>query len=176
LLTNRRDLAAAARRFRDGGRREGAHVAYSEGINSRLDELQAALLRVSLRHLRRWNRQRAALAARYDRWLEGLPPETVQRLPRNSWGNSANHLYVIRASRRDALRNYLLRQGIETAIHYAPPLHLQPGFGWLGYRKGDFPHAERAAREILSLPLHPLLTRRQADRIAAHILRFYQRR
>jgi len=179
LVTNRRALAEAARRYRNGGRR-GDHVAQSEGINSRLDELQAGLLRVHLRHLKAWNRRREALAARYDRQLRerlgGLLGDQVRLLPRRAHGHSSNHLYVIRVADRDSLRAHLLRRGIETGIHYETPLHLQPGFRWLGYRRGDFPHAERAAREVCSLPLHPFLREAQVDAVAQAIRQFFQGR
>jgi dTDP-3-amino-3,4,6-trideoxy-alpha-D-glucose transaminase len=174
LVTNHRGLAEAAKRFRDGGR-SGGHIARTEGINSRLDELQAAMLRIHLRHLKAWNRSREALARRYDRLLAAAAPGRVQILPRLTHGRSANHLYVIRVPRRDALRDYLLQRGIETGIHYEEPLHLQPAFRWLGYRRGEFPHAEKAAREICSLPLHPFLPDRDVDRVAEEIARFYRR-
>ena len=177
LVTNRRALAEAARRYRNGGRR-GDHVAQSEGINSRLDELQAGLLRVHLRHLKAWNRRREALAGHYDRQLRErlgeLLGDQVRLLPRRAHGHSSNHLYVIRVADRDSLRAHLLRRGIETGIHYETPLHLQPGFRWLGYRRGDFPQAERAAREICSLPLHPFLTPREQDAIVEELVRFFR--
>jgi dTDP-4-amino-4,6-dideoxygalactose transaminase len=176
LVTNRRILAESARQYRDGGRRGGSHMARAEGINSRLDELQAAVLRVHLRNLRSWNRRREALAARYDRLLGELLPNRVQPLPRGEHGRTSNHLYVIRAARRDALRAYLLRHGVETGVHYAQPLHLQPAFRWLGYRRGEFPHAEKAAREICSLPLHPFLYAADMDRVVETMARFYRRR
>jgi len=182
LVTNRRALAEAARRYRDGGRR-GGQTAYSEAINSRLDELQAALLHVHVRHLESWNRRRETLAARYDRLLiekfgetRGVPAAApVRILPRTAHGRSSNHLYVIRCAKRDALRAYLLRRGIDTAVHYETPVHLQPAFRWLGYRRGDFPVAERAAREICSLPLHPFLSEGEVDAVVAEIARFYGR-
>lgn len=173
LLTNRRALAEAARRFRDGGRQIGCHVAKAEGINSRLDELQAAILRVHLRHLRAWNRRRERLAAHYDHLFRELLGGRVQPLRRGLDGRSSNHLYVIRTKKRDALRTYLLRHGIATGIHYELPLHLQSAFQWLGYRRGEFPQAERATQEICSLPLHPFLREDQVEAVAQAIRRFF---
>lgn len=173
MLTNRPNLAAAARRFRDGGRATG-HVALRDGINSRLDELQAAILRVHLKRLRQWNRRRAQLAELYDRLLAERAPRQVQRLRRPPQSQSCHHLYVIRTRRRQALQEYLAGRGIETAVHYAAPLHLHPGFRWLGYGRGEFPVAERAAREVCSLPLHPWLSEREVDRITAEIGRFFE--
>jgi len=172
LVTNRRALAERARQFRDGGRTVG-HIARSEGINSRLDELQAAVLRIHLRHLKDWNRRRAQLAARYDRLLAERAGEWVRTLPRARNSRSCHHLYVIRTSKRDALRAFLRRSGIETMVHYDKPLHLHPAFRWLGYQRGDFPHAERAAHEVCSLPLHPFLSDKDVDRITAEIARFF---
>jgi len=99
----------------------------------------------------------------------------VQRLRRPPQSQSCHHLYVIRTRRRRALRDYLARQGIETGVHYAAALHRQPAFRWLGYPKGAFPAAERAAREVCSLPLHPWLTEQEVDRITAAIARFFER-
>ena len=175
LVTNRSALAGKARRFRDGGR-SGTHVAEAEAINSRLDELQAALLRIHLRHLKSWNRRRETLARRYDALLRDVAPERLRILPRNLHGQSANHLYVVCVSEREALRRYLLRSGIETGIHYEQPLHLQPAFRRFGYRAGDFPNAEKATRQVLSLPLHPFLMDRDADRMGEEITKFYRRK
>jgi dTDP-4-amino-4,6-dideoxygalactose transaminase len=175
LVTRRRSLAEAACRFRDGGRAGGSHVAHTEGINSRLDELQAALLRVNLRALKAWNRRREQIAARYDRLLRDIAPDRVRLLPRTAHGASSNHLYVIRAAQRGSLRRFLLEKGIETGIHYELPLHLHPAFRSFGYRRGDLPHAERAAREICSLPMHPFLSNAEVDRVVDAIARFYRR-
>ena len=174
LVTNQRNLAEAARRFRDGGRRKG-HSAETEGINSRLDELQAAILRVSLGHLKQWNRKREQLAALYDRLLGEMAPGRIQPLASPAQSRSCHHLYVIRTSRREALRQFLQDRGIETAIHYEKPLHLQRAFRGLGYLKGDFPQAERAAREILSLPLHPWLSEQEVQQVAQEIGNFCKR-
>jgi len=184
LITNRNALAEAARRFRDGGRhssgRGGSHIAHREGINSRLDELQAAILRVNLRNLKAWNRRREALAARYDglisETLAGLLPRRVQLLPRRTHGRTSNHLYVVRTAQRDALRVRLLERGIETGVHYERPLHLHPAFRQLGYRRGDFPNAERAAREICSLPLDPFLTEPEIEMVVREMSRFFQKK
>ena len=173
IIANRRSFAEQARSFRDGGRRT-SHVAEMEGINSRLDELQAALLRVNLRHLKAWNRRRAALAQRYDRLLRNASPENVRVLDAARGSRSSHHLYVIRVRRRDALQKFLAVRGIETGIHYQQPLHLQPAFRSLGYKRGDFPHAEAAAQQVLSLPLHPFLKQQEADRVAEEVARFFR--
>jgi dTDP-4-amino-4,6-dideoxygalactose transaminase len=174
LVTDRGDLAEQARRFRDGGRARGhGHVAQTAGINSRLDEVQAAILRIHLRRLPSWNRTRARLAALYDRLLAAHAPGKVLRPAAPSLSRSSHHLYIIRTRHRGALRNFLAQRGIATAIHYQRPLHLQPAFRWLGYQKGDFPAAERAAREVCSLPLDPFLRPADLRRIALEIGRFF---
>jgi dTDP-4-amino-4,6-dideoxygalactose transaminase len=174
LVTNRAEQAAKARSFRDGGR-SGGHIARQEGINSRLDEVQAAMLRVHLKRLSRWNRRRAQLAAIYDRELADLSPDRIQITGRDTRSQSSHHLYVIRVPRRRALQEFLRQSGIETAIHYEMPLHLHPAFRGLGYGRGDFPFAERAAREVCSLPLHPWLTDRDVNTVVRAIRRYFQR-
>jgi len=171
LATNRAALAAKARQFRDGGRHRG-HIARREGINSRLDELQAAMLRINLKHLRRWNLRRRRIAELYDRALAELSPGCLRLLGRAPRSQPSHHLYVIRTRRRQALRQFLAGRGIETAVHYEMPLHLHPAFRGLGYRRGDFPIAERAAREVCSLPLHPWLSGRDAQTVAGAIRRY----
>ena len=174
LVTNRRASAERARQFRDGGRKH-THIAHSEGINSRLDELQAAILRIHLRRLKHWNRRRQELAARYDRLLADRAGGWVRTLPPARDSRPCHHLYVLRTRRRDALRAYLRQRGIETMVHYEKALHLHPAFRGLGYGRGDFPQAERAAREVCSLPLHPFLSDKDVDYITAEIARFFAR-
>ena len=173
LVTNRPEMAADARMFRDGGR-HGSQLALREGINSRLDELQAAILRVHLKHLKKWNRRRDQLAKLYDRLLAEFTPDRIRVLGQAAQSQSCHHLYVIRTRKRRELRQFLAERGIETAVHYEMPLHLQRGFGWLGYRRGDFPIAEQAAREVCSLPLHPWLSDRDVERIVREIGRFFE--
>jgi dTDP-4-amino-4,6-dideoxygalactose transaminase len=138
------------------------------GFNSRLDTLQAAVLLAKLTRLDAWNAARERAAFRYDELLAGLPvtrPATVTG-NRHAW-----HLYVIRTPRRDAVRAALHDAGVETGIHYPVPIHLQGAFRHLGHGRGDFPVAERAAGEILSLPLHPFITQADQERVAAAVSR-----
>ncbi|MDP9818195.1 DegT/DnrJ/EryC1/StrS family aminotransferase [Spirilliplanes yamanashiensis] len=132
------------------------------GCNSRLDALQAVVLRTKLTRLRSWNLARQAAAARYDALLDGLGVRRPTVAPGNThvW-----HLYVVRVpgGRRDHVRRRLLSAGIATGIHYPVPVHLTPAFAGLGHRRGAFPHAEAAAAEILSLPMHPHLTAGQQE-------------
>jgi len=149
------------------------------GGNFRLDALDAAVLRVKLRHLDGWNQGRRAVAARYERMLldAGLVSADgpVYSLPpREGRGKHVFHQYVVRVTRRDALRDDLAEQGIQTAIYYPIPLHLQPCFADLGYGTGDMPVAEQAAGEVLALPMYAELTEAQQRHVVDAIADFFR--
>ncbi len=133
------------------------------GYNSRLDELQAAVLRIKLRRLDAWNQARREHAARYDAALAGIDDLTLPVVA--DWAESVYHLYTVRSKRRDELAAALAAAGIGHAIHYAVPCHLQAALADLGYGKGSLPETERAANEVLSLPMYPELTNAQIDRV-----------
>ena len=175
VVTNDAQLADRVRRLRDHGRTR--HYQHGEeGDNARLDAIQAAVLRVKLRRLAGWNRKRRALAALYRRVLTGdggRPEGRPYMLPEERPGCEAvYHLYTVRTAAREALRAHLAARGIETAVHYPTPLHLQPAYARLRHRPGAFPVAERWSREVLSLPLHPALTTSQVRAVAAAIRAF----
>jgi dTDP-4-amino-4,6-dideoxygalactose transaminase len=165
VLANDAEVAARLRQLRNGG--QGDRYRHERpGINSRLDELQAAILRVGLRHLPAWTERRRTIAARYR---EGLGDAGLD-LPRDRpYAHAVCHLFVVRHPRRDALAEALRARGVGTLIHYPIPLHLQPAFASLGGRPGDLPAAEKAAGEILSLPLYPELTDAQVDAVVAAV-------
>jgi dTDP-4-amino-4,6-dideoxygalactose transaminase len=166
VLVNDAGLAARLRRLRNGGQTDRYHHA-EPGINSRLDEMQAAVLRVGLRHLEEWNERRWGLAAIY---LHELSEVGGLVLPREQPYARANyHLFVVRHPRRDALMAALGERGIGTLIHYPVPLHLQGAFASLGGRRGDLPVAEKAAGEIVSLPLYPEMTDAQVRSVAGAV-------
>jgi dTDP-4-amino-4,6-dideoxygalactose transaminase len=168
ILTSSAARARRLRQFRDGGRR-GGQVAFVQGVNSRLDEMQACYLRAFLPRLSEWNGHRAKLAALYSEALSGCGAvRPVRTGPESVW-----HLYVLRARNRDRLRAHLASKGIATGIHYPVPLHLMPAFAGSGLRRGDLPHAEKAAREIVSLPLYPYLPESAVLRVAEEIRRFF---
>lgn len=153
VVTNDARLADRMRRLRS----HGSHERYFHdevGINSRLNEIQAAVLRVKLQRLEDWNRARREHAARYDEALRGVV-EVPGRAPA---GSHVYHQYVVRTRGRDELREHLTGRGIGTAIYYPLPLHLQKCFAHLGHAAGDFPQAEAAAQEVLALPMYPELT------------------
>ncbi|HVO12504.1 MAG TPA: DegT/DnrJ/EryC1/StrS family aminotransferase [Vicinamibacteria bacterium] len=158
VLVNDAGLAVRLRQLRNGGQsRKYCHQRF--GVNSRLDELQAALLRVGVRHLAAWTERRRQLAAFYLRSLEGCGLTLPREQP---YARAVFHLFVVRHPRRDALAQALREAGVPTLVHYPVPLHLQPAFAPLGGRAGDLPVAERAAGEVLSLPLYPELSDEQA--------------
>ncbi|HYM81235.1 MAG TPA: DegT/DnrJ/EryC1/StrS family aminotransferase [Candidatus Limnocylindria bacterium] len=139
------------------------------GTNSRLDALQAAILRVKLRHLDRWSAGRAKNAALYDRLLEGSRVGRPYHDPRS---RHIYNQYVIRVSQRDALRQHLTERGIGTEVYYPVPLHLQKCFATLGYKTGDMPESEAAAHETVALPIYPELTEEQIRYVAANVREF----
>ncbi len=140
------------------------------GTNSRLDTLQAAILRVKLRHLPRWDEERRERVQAYTDALRDAPGLL---LPRERAGaRSAWHLFTVRTPERDALQAHLKAQGIATAVHYPRPIHLQPAMAAAGGREGDLPVSERLSREVLSLPLYPELPLEDVRRIAAEVMVF----
>lgn len=168
IVTSSVSLAGKLRMLRDGGRKLD-QLSRMPAINSRLDEMQACFLRAFLPQLEEWNGQRARLAALYDQALSDC--SAVRPVTRRE--GSVNHLYVIRTPLRQRLRNYLAGHGIATAIHYPIPLHLHPAFSSCGLRRGALPNAERACREILSLPLWPYMPESAVLAVAERIRSFF---
>ena len=171
LVTNNAAFAARAKSLRE----HGSTVRYHHdevGYNYRLEGIQGAVLGVKLKHLAHWTRERQRVAARYAELLADTPLQ----LPTVAAGNeSAWHLYTVRSPRRDELKKHLDANGIGNAVHYPMPLHLQKVYANLGYQPGDFPVAEKASREVLSLPMFPELTDAQIQRVAAVVKEFFRR-
>jgi dTDP-4-amino-4,6-dideoxygalactose transaminase len=170
VVTNDPDIAARVRRLREYGWNE-QRSSVEPGVNSRLDEMQAAVLRVKLGHLERENDLRRGIAARY---AEGLASASALELPREAPGaRHVYHLYVVRTPQRDALASHLRSRGIGTAVHYPVPVHLQPAYcGRL--RTGPLPVTERAGREVLSLPMFAELTASEVEAVINGVLAFGQ--
>jgi len=172
-------LAARLRTLRNHGMEPRYYHALIGG-NFRIDAIQSAVLNVKLPYLDGWSTGRRACAARYRSEFERLGLGDTLAFPVESFaqtGTQNHHIYnqfVIRAPRRDALRAHLSRAGIGSEIYYPLPLHLQECFRYLGYREGDFPESERAARESLALPIFPELTGEQQSYVASQIAAFYQ--
>jgi len=168
VLTCDDNLAQRLRMLRNYGE-ESHYRSVTEGFNSRLDELQAAILRVKLRHLDAWNAARRDRAVAYH----GALRDSTLRLPHEAdWATSNYHLFAVRTPQRDALREHLQNAGVGTQIHYPTPMHLQPAYAHLGYRKGDFPASEQACNEVLSLPMYPELGLDVIERIARAVVEF----
>ncbi|MBI3285124.1 MAG: DegT/DnrJ/EryC1/StrS family aminotransferase [Burkholderiales bacterium] len=166
------DDAGLAHKLR-GLRNYGSHIKYHnevKGYNSRLDELQAALLRVKLKKLPEWNRQRQALAQRYQQGLQDLPGLTLPYVP--AWAEPVWHLYVVRHAQRDALQQHLQAAGIGSMIHYPIPPHLQGAYREMGLAAGSLPLSEQIHAEVLSLPLDPYLPAESVERVIAAVREF----
>ena len=182
VTTNDPSMAEHMRRLRNHGS-PSRYVHEEFGWNSRLDAIQAAILRVKLKYVAGWNEGRRQRAARYDQLFaeagltstgdQAQNPAPIQ-LPRTSADTyHVFHQYVVRAFRRDELREFLSARKIGTEIYYPIPLHLQPCFVYLGYREGDFPEAERAAKEVLALPMFPELSEDEQSWVVKSIADFY---
>jgi dTDP-4-amino-4,6-dideoxygalactose transaminase len=178
LVTTRdQELAEHMRRLRSHGSPRRYH--HDEfGWNCRMDAIQAAILRVKLPHVEKWNQQRRERAAAYHRLLSDVgllsnSASPIQILETNPQAKPVFHQFVIRARRRDELRKFLGERNIGTEVYYPLPLHLQPCFAYLGYREGDLPESERAASEVLALPMFPELTAEEQWWVVESIAEFY---
>lgn len=165
-------LAERCRLLRNYGQRVRYYHSV-KGFNSRLDELQAAILRVKLRKLDAWNEARRQKALLYRRLLEGSGVIAPVEM---SYGRHVYHLFVIRSRHRDDLQRFLADHGVSTVIHYPVPVHLQEAYQDLGYEPGDFPVAEAYAREIVSLPMYPELPEESISTVAALIQEYGRRK
>ena len=170
VTTNSEELAARLRLLRDHGR-VGKYEHDVVGYTARLDTLQAAVLRVQAERLDEWNARRRQVAD----WYRELLPAPVAWTKDDPRDECVYHLFVVRVSNRDALRAHLDARGVGTGIHYPVPVHLQPAYRQLGYSVGDFPITERLTREIVSLPMHPFLTRADVEHVVAAIADFLPR-
>lgn len=177
VVTDRREWAEKVRCLRVHGSQPKYYHKWI-GMNSRLDTLQAAVLLTKFKHLEAWTEERRRKAKRYGELLSELAESLRDfRLPFVQYENRhIFHQYVIRAPARDELKQYLLQEGVGTEIYYPVPLHLQECYAFLGHRRGDFPHAERASEETLALPIYPELTEDQQDYVVDRIKTFYRRR
>jgi len=167
IVTNSAEIEARVRTLRNHGQ-TGKYVSAEPGWNSRLDEIQAAILRVKLRHLSEWQRARQAHAAEYHRLLSNAPGLAPPITPEDC--EHVFHQYTIRVERRDTVQQHLSDRKIGSSVYYPVPLHLQPLYASLGHKPGDFPHSERAAQEVLSLPMYPELRSDQIARVAEAVL------
>ena len=185
VTTNDAEMADHVRRLRN----HGSRVRYYHeeiGWNSRLDSIQAAVLRVKLKYIDQWNARRREIAARYDQmlvdcrlaapasrggWAAKEPVRLLCTLPQ---AHHIYHQYVIRVKRRDELRPFLTARGVGSEVYYPVPLHMQDCFSYLGYREGDLPHTELAAKEVLALPIFPEITDDEQQRVVDALREFYR--
>jgi len=163
VVTNSEEIAEKIKLLRNHGRIIKKYEHEIEGYSSRLDNLQAAILRMKLRHLNKWNESRRKNAKRYNELLSNV--SGIITPYEADYAKHVYHLYVIRTENRDKLREELKSKGVVTGIHYPIPLHLQPAYKYLGYKEGDFSITERASQEILSLPMFAELTDEQIGEI-----------
>lgn len=164
ITTNNEEISKKLKLLRNHGRITKKYEHEIEGYSSRLDNLQAAILRVKLRHLNKWNESRRRSAKKYNELLNNI--NGIVTPYEADYAKHVYHLYVIRTEKgRDKLREELKSKGIADGIHYPIPLHLQPAYNYLGYKRGDFPITERASQEILSLPMFAELSDEQIEEI-----------
>ena len=166
VTTSNSEYARTIRTLRDWGQdRKYHHVL--RGFNYRMEAFQGAILRVKLRHLERWNEARRAIVGQYNQLLAGSSLVCPAEMP---WARHVYHLYTLRTELRDSLQEALHNQGIQTGVHYSVPAHLQPAYANLGYARHSLPHSEKAAEEVLSLPLYPEMTEDQIEAVARAVL------
>ena len=172
VTTNDDTLADKIRHLRNYGSKVRYQHEYL-GLNSRLSELQAAFLRAKLPALENWNGRRSVLASRYQEQLRGIGDLVLPFVP--AWADPVWHLFVIRTAQRDALQRYLTEHEIGTQIHYPVPPHLSRAYAAAGWKRGDFPLAEKFAGEVLSLPIGPHITSQQVDHVCDSVRAFFSR-
>lgn len=178
VVTNDESIAEAVLSLRDCGRIKGNKYIHDViGFTERMNTVQAAVGRVQLRHLDEWNRKRTEIARQYDELLSDLsdvistPPEGSSKI------RPAYHMYVIKCQRRDDLLAWLEQRGVECGVHYPIPIHLQPAYqAMFGYKGNEFPNSERLCKEVLSLPIHPTLSREEVGVVSDRIHEFYNKK
>lgn len=171
ITTNSASLDKKLRILRNVGR-DGWYVHVAKGYNSRLDNIQAAILNIKLKKLDKWNAMRLTAARRYEQLLSHLPIT----LPQSTGdGHHVYHLYVIRSKNRDELQKHLAKHNIASGVHYPIPIHLQPAYRELGYKRGDFPQSEVASRNVLSLPFFPHMKKEQQEYVADVMTKYFSK-
>lgn len=173
ITTNDDEIANRCRSLRHSGRAMGKAYEYDlEGSTLRMDEIQAAILRVKLPHLEEWTEKRRKAAAWYEEGLSGVPVVLPPTPPAGS--SQSYYVFTIRAEKRDELQAYLKAHNIGSAVYYPVPLYKQPAYAHLGLKAEDYPNAEKAAKEVLSIPMFPEITQEQVMRVCDTIRAFYE--
>jgi len=171
VVTGNEEFARQVRMLRDWGAEKKYHHVL-KGYNMRLEGMQGAVLRVKLRYLEKWTEARRAAAARYEKLFANSGVATPAALENR---RHVYHIYAIRTDHRAAFQDELNKRGIQTGIHYPYPVHLLPAYEDLGYREGQFPHSEKAANQVLSLPMYPELTGEMQEEVAAAVIELQHR-
>lgn len=171
VVTNNENYARLIRQLRDHGQSEKYHHK-RVGYNYRMEAIQGAVLNVKLKYIEQWTEARRSHAAAYRSELSELNPAGVRLLEETSGGKSVHHIFPVFTPERDNLQRHLQAAGVGTGIHYPIPVHLQSGYRDLGYGVGDFPHAEKAAAETLSLPMYPELAREDLMQVTESVRKF----
>jgi len=171
VVTDNKQIKEKLKYLRNDGSVE-KYVHETFGYKSRLDTLHASILLAKLKHLEKWNQKRRKAAQKYNKLLKGI--EQIKTPVEMPYAYHAYHIYAILAEKRDALKKYLEKNGISTVIHYPTPIHLQPVYKNLGYKKGDFPIAEKLAKKTLSLPMFPEIKDSEIEYICKKIKTFYK--
>lgn len=169
ITTNHKSIADKVKVLRNVGQKE-KNVHTVLGYNSRIDTIQAAILKTKLPHLEGWIKKRREIASYYTSQLQNLPVVLPNEPP---YAKSSYHLYVIRTKRRDQLNKYLQENGIACGMHYPTPIHLQPCMRGFGNKRGDFPISEASSQEILSLPIYPELSLKETQTVVHFIKKFF---
>ena len=172
VVTNDAELFNKMLRFRQHGSVE-KYIHESEGHNYRMEEIQAGVLNTKMKYIREWTEKRRKIAALYNKKLASVNTDMLQTPNCLENVKHVYHLYIVKAKKRSSLMKYLSEKEIQTALHYPVPLHLQSAYSYLGYKKGDFPSAEKCCEEILSLPMFPEMTEEQVDYVSESIKSFY---
>ncbi len=171
IVTDNDELAEKIRMIRV----HGSKVRYNHevlGVNSRLDTIQAAILLVKMKYLDAWNNKRIEIAQKYNKWLSDI--DNIRTPYREPYNKHIYHQYTIRTNQRNELAQFLKEKGIQTAVHYPIPLHLQKAFSYLGYKEGDFPISEACSKEVLSLPMFPELKDDEVEYVVESIREFFK--
>ncbi len=171
VITDDEEVAEKVKMLRDHGSRE-KYYHRMIGLNCRMETLQGLVLNHKLKYLDNWNKKRREIANRYNESLKEIKEIRLPFTP--LYSNGVYHLYVIRTSHRDKLKNFLQEKGIGTGLHYPLPLHLQDSLSYLGYKKGSFPISEKVSREVLSLPLYPEIEEKEIIEVINSIKEFFQ--
>lgn len=175
VTTSVEELYEKVKLLRNHGMKE-RFIHYITGGNHRMDEIQAAILRVKIKYIDEWTEKRRKIAKKYIEIFNKEGLEDFITIPEFDGSQNVYNQFILRVKERDELKNFLLKNGVETAIYYPLPLYLQPALLYLGYKEGDFPQAEKSSKENLAIPIYPEIEEGEQEYVASKICEFYKRR